>query len=206
MKKSWFLVFGVFLLVLVVSLSSKALEEGKDYFVYEGSGDDYIKIEKPASFGIMRIQGNDQGRHFSVLGYYDDGNRGSLFVNTTEPYEGIVPLDFQDDENTEFLEISAVGSWRIEVLPLAAARHRLDVPGTVSGSGDDIIIVDPEAEPFRGTIEGNEKGRHFAVLGWGNRRRLLVNTTEEYRGTVRIDPSTFVLQITAVGEWTVEIE
>jgi len=198
--------FLFLLCFLLFSFNSNAMEEGKNYFVYEGTGDDYIRIEKPDDLGIMRIEGNSQGRHFSVLGYYDDGSRGNLFVNTTEAYEGIVPLDFRDNENTEFLEIKAVGSWMIEILPLGAARHWLDVPGTISGNGDDIVIVEPEAEPFRATISGNEKGRHFSVQGWGNRRELLVNTTEKYQGTVRIDPSTIVLQITAVGNWTVEIE
>lgn len=74
---------------------------------YEGDGDDVI-ILRGQTPDLANISGNQEGRHFAVMGYAD---RVNLHVNTTDPYEGTVMLNPQ----TFALEVTARGSWSVEV-------------------------------------------------------------------------------------------
>ncbi len=167
--------------------------------VYEGSGSDYFAIEPPGDPFMLSIQGNTASRHFAITGYDADGARTELFVNTTEPYEGIT----LDMEETRQLEIDAHGEWHIELHSILDAET-VSVPGEVEGAGDYVFIT--EGEPSAADIVGNRQERHFAVHGYGQRRHLLVNTTEEYDGRVRVPDDVALWKITAVGEWNIHIE
>ena len=58
-------------------------------------------------------------------------------------------------------------------------------------------------------VKGNSTDNYFAVKGWDandNGTELFVNTTSPYEGiTVDLTQTTTQLEITASGEWTVEI-
>jgi outer membrane lipoprotein SlyB len=60
--------------------------------------------------------------------------------------------------------------------------------------------------PSRATITGNAAGRYFGVRGYGSFSELLVNTTDPYEGTVRVDGSTMIIVVQAEGEWTIVFE
>lgn len=175
---------------------------------YSGTGDDLINIEKPGQRDdpvITYVTGNAAGRHFAVTGYDADGERTALLVNTTDPYEGIVPVDFRmRDSPTAQLEINAPGDWEIELRPITMARV-VESPGTVAGTGDEVIMIEGEASAAK--ITGNATGRHFSVTGYGdNRPNLMVNTTDPYDGRVRVASGTDFLEITAVDEWEIALE
>lgn len=80
-----------------------------------------------------------------------------------------------------------------------------------SGTGDDVVSV-PVDEAQRGRwlllrVEGNPAERHFAVKG-GPRGRALVSTTDRYRGSILVEPSSHSsldLEITADGPWSFEM-
>jgi hypothetical protein len=172
--------------------------------VLTGSGDAVVDVARPDTPGLVRIMGNAASRHFAVTTYGVNGERIALLVNTTQPYEGIRPLDFLQNEHTGRFEVTATGSWTIEILPLASARTS-DVPGQIEGSGDDVVLL-VGGTPDLATVSGNTAERHFAVKGYGSGRpRLLVNTTDPYDGTVRLDSDTLLLEIIATGAWTVTI-
>ncbi|HUG14685.1 MAG TPA: hypothetical protein VMM78_06660 [Thermomicrobiales bacterium] len=173
---------------------------------YSGSGDDVISIEKPGgpdSVAIAYIRGNAAGNHFAVTSYGDGGEYVDLLVNTTDPYEGIVLLDIRQGERTTLLEITATGEWHVEVRPLAAAR-RVSIPGAVEGMGDDVLIVD--GTPSTAHITGNAGASHFAVIAYGDRSHLLVNTTDPYEGRVIIASDVVLVQVDAEGGWQVTFE
>lgn len=169
---------------------------------YSGTGDDYFKIEKPEDgFGIMKIAGNFGGEgHFSVWGYNEKGNRTELFVNTTDIYEGTIPLDLED-YNTRYLEVSSKGKWLIYIIPIGGATF-IDVPSRLEGKGDDVIVLRNNAAVA--TISGNREGKHFAVKGHFG-PHLMVNTTSPYEGTVKVPSDTRILEITATGVWVIDI-
>lgn len=168
---------------------------------YQGSGDDVIAIEPPEEGRMtFHITGNDAGRHFAVAGYTADGNRTDTFVNTTDPYSGVV---FDTGETRE-LEISAQGPWTVEVQSIRAAET-VQIPGETDGGGDYVFQLDGDARTV--AITGNEAGRHFAVEAYdASGSDLLVNTTEPYDGRVRLPSGAEVIVVTAVGEWSMTFE
>ena len=172
--------------------------------VITGNGDSLVDIEKGDEPAVVHIIGNSSSRHFSVVNYDAGGDQIDLLVNTTDPYEGIRPLDFRTDEHTAGFEVTAVGEWTIEVLTLSSIK-RLSVPGTIEGIGDDVVAL-IGGTPDRATISGNTASRHFGVFGYGSGIDLLVNTTDPYEGTVRLDSDTLIIEVQAVGEWSVTTE
>ena len=211
------IIISLFLTVALISFSTTglAMEEGQDYFSYEGTGDDYFAIEKPDEIAVMKIIGNSSGSHFAVAGYDADGNQTDLFVNTTSYYDGLVALDFdylRSGQDTTHLEVNASGDWNVGVFPIGAADW-VDVPGEISGEGDNVIILDrSENNPSLARITGNQNSNHFAVVGWHeesgwpSRADLLINTTQSYEGTVRLDPATMILEVTAADDWVISVE
>lgn len=173
---------------------------------YSGSGDDVITISKPDGAdmpALLRVIGNNSGRHFAVKGFDSSGRSTGLFVNTTDAYQGLIPLDFRDSDNTVRLEISATGLWSIEVRSLVSART-VRVGSTESGSGDDVFLISGSVDTAH--VSGNKGSRHFAVLAYGNRSKLLVNTTSPYDGRVALPQDTVVIEVTAKGSWRIKLE
>ena len=126
-----------------------------------------------------------------------------MLVNTTDPYDGVRPLDFNNGEHTTRFEVTASDEWRIEALPITSARI-LTVPGSIEGNGDDVIFVEG-ATPDLAKIKGNAESRFFAVKSYGKSSNLLVNTTDPYEGTVIVSGDTVILEIQAAGNWSIEI-
>ncbi len=167
---------------------------------YSGSGDDVITIDPLPEGYVFAISGNSASRHFAVTAYDAEGNQLDLLVNTTDPYSGITADRHQ---NAATLEIKAHGNWVVEMRSI----YTLPVmfPGeTYSGSGDFILVA---ANPgSTAMITGNPDSHHFAVIGVGHGvYDLLVNTTDVYSGTVKLNPNTSGFIVTAVGDWTITL-
>ena len=161
--------------------------------------------------GLVHITGNADARHFAVENFDAAGELLELLVNTTDAYDGCRPLDWMDDECTARFQVTATGDWSITLLPLApileVLPHALEVPGTYTGNGDDVILL-TGGKPDLANVAGNELGRHFAVMAWTKRRggdTLLVDTVEPYQGTVMLDETTMMVEVVARGEWTIEV-
>ncbi|MEN8173747.1 MAG: hypothetical protein ABFS03_12825, partial [Chloroflexota bacterium] len=172
----------------------------------EGSGDSLVNLDKSFDAAVAHIIGNSTGRHFSVESQDSNNAFIALLVNTTDPYDGVVPIDLDDRDNTAWFEITAYGSWSIEVIPLMtyAEESTLIVPGSISGSGDDIVYLSGSI-PDLAIISGNQEADRFVIRSYGSSVDLLVNTTDPYKGTVLLDSDTYVLEIKAKGSWTIEI-
>ena len=162
-----------------------------------------MDIDRPNDAALIRITGNDAGRFFAVKSYDSDGNSIDLLVNTTDPYDGILPLDFMQDEYTTRLEISAAGAWEIEILPLSSGRV-LEGPNSIEGAGSDVIFLSGDSQDLA-TITGNAAERYFGVQGYNGGRNTLVNTTDAYEGTVLLHQDTLVLVVSAEGAWEIQI-
>lgn len=168
--------------------------------IYTGYGDDYFDISPFDSLYYFRITGNSGARHFSVTGYDASGNYTDLFVNTTESYTGYV-LD--PEQNTRMLEVDAEGPWTVEIRSLYTAPV-LSAGDAHSGIGDAVLLLPSGCRSA--VIDGNSKSRHFAVITYGSGYDLLVNTTDPYSGTVRVDSGATVMTVTAVGCWSVLVQ
>lgn len=174
---------------------------------YRGYGDDIIRFSKPNKNGpaILVISGNKAEKHFSIMGYSDSGQRTGLLVNTTDSYNGTVLVDIAGNKTTSQLEIKAQSEWVILVYDIKYAR-KYKRPGRMEGKGDDVLIVLGSAGIMK--VGGNSINNHFAMLAYSPSmgRRLLVNTTDQYSGRVRIPTEPFVMEINATGPWIVDTE
>lgn len=85
----------------------------------------------------------------------------------------------------------------------------VSAPVKYSGSGDDVITIEPFPEGYVFSITGNSAGRHFSVTAYdadGNQLDLLVNTTDPYSGiTADRHQNAATLEIKAHGDWVIEM-
>jgi hypothetical protein len=172
-----------------------------------GKGDSVVDIDmkKIGGIGIAHIIGNKSSSFFAVQNYDAAGKRIDLLVNTTDPYDGYVPLDFLDGQHTTRLEINATGDWTIELIPLQSG-HELKVPGTLKGKGDEVLLL-RGGKPDTVKIVGNKSSGFFAVQSYDlSGYDLLVNTTDPYDGTVILSRDAIILVIKASDDWTIEIK
>ena len=139
-------------------------------------------------------------RYFCIEGYDDNDKTTELFVNTTEPYSGTT---IDGNFATTQLEITAEGDWRIEIRPLIGC-DTITVGEPYKSSGDAVLIVSGEAKTA--DIYGNARAAYFGVhaIGAGS-ADLLVNTTEEYSGTVKCKNNPQFIVVTASDEWGIRL-
>ncbi|WP_024333087.1 hypothetical protein [Desulfotignum balticum] len=194
--------------VLFFSFVFSSDVRAQPFAVYSGTGDDVQTISKPDKNmpALLAISGNSAGRHFAVIARDGSGNRVRALVNTTDAYAGIVPIDLPPRTDTTLLEIKASGGWRIKVYSIGAAQ-RAKVPGVFNGEGDNLIVL--KGNPKLANVRGNSASRHFAVIAYdkgGNRLGAKVNTTDPYNGTIILPSRTLLLEIKAVGGWTVDLQ
>ncbi|MBI2839232.1 MAG: IPT/TIG domain-containing protein [Acidobacteria bacterium] len=188
--------------VMVVLLCSAPISSAQSW---SGSGDFVIDSSRPATPALVRITGNAGSDYFGVVSYTSSGGYIDLLANTTDPYDGIRPLDFEGTHAGRF-EITATGAWAIEILPVSAA-HSIVVPGAYAGSGDDVVALSG-GTPNTANISGNAADRYFGVISYsrtGNWLDLLVNTTSPYSGTVIVPSTTGCLDVQAVGPWSINV-
>ena len=176
-------------------------DEIPEAIVYEGTGDSVLKIDHPEGVYVLYVKGNAESKHFAVKGYDSKGDKTELFVNTTEPYEGVT---FDPDQETVSLEISAKGNWYIEIRSVWSCDVITDKKTEYTGTGDSVVLIDAEAT--MATIKGNDAEKHFAMKSYGDRKNLMVNTTDAYSGTVMVKYSPYLLEVNAVGPWSITLE
>jgi hypothetical protein len=168
------------------------------------SGDAVFNIQKWQGPAILKIK-HTGARNFVVRNYPDQGNvYYDLLVNTIGAYEGTVPLDFRDGEQTARFEVKADGAWEFNIEPITNARKE-QIPGKISGNGDDVIIIEGGI-PDLVKVDASQARRNFVVKAVAKGKfDLVVNEIAPYTGTSLLDPSTIVLIINATGPWELEI-
>lgn len=167
-----------------------------------GSGDSVVNVPKWDGPAIMDITYTG-ARNFAVVNYSADGEQIDLLVNTIGSYHGRRPIDFQSDENTTRLGITASGQWDIQVLPLGQVT-RFNIPGTYNGVGDDVIAITGGRPDLLRANAGNAS-HNFVVIAYGNNTDLLINEIAPYSGTVILSATTTILEIIATGPWGLQV-
>lgn len=169
---------------------------------FTGTGDDVVDFEKWDGPALLHLTYTG-GRNFIVKNFDGTGQDISLLVNMVGRYDGTIPLDFMDGEDTARLQITASGPWTAQVLPLSSVRTET-VPGIYFGAGDDVIRL-TGGKPDVMAAEG--KGRsNFIIYGFTDGGRdLLLNEISPYQGKVMLDQGTFILVVHSEGEWTLDV-
>lgn len=169
---------------------------------YRGTGDSVIDIETPSDeVWVLYVEGNDDERYFAVKGYDANGEYTELLVNTTEKYSGVT-LD--EEQSTTMLEINATGDWYIEVRSYLTCDI-LQSKGEYFGCGDSVFMIDFSSKTA--DICGNSSERYFSVKSYDanlNYLDLLVNTTDEYSGTVLLRDEPVLFVVNSNDEWSIK--
>jgi len=171
--------------------------------VLTGSGDGIVNVDTGGAALLAHIEGNASSGYFGVTTLDSNNQMLDLLVNTTDPYDGVRPLDFLDSQLTSRFEVQADGAWTITLYPFSYA-DMLDVPGTFVGSGDYVFGITGQT-PDLATISGNADGNYFGVYSYGSSLDLLVNTTDPYDGTVLMDGDALVIEVQADGDWSITV-
>jgi hypothetical protein len=169
--------------------------------ILTGMGSDVV--DNPwVGFGLLHITYTGRG-NFAITSYDENNQYMDLLVNTIGSYEGTVPLDFEDGSQTARFQVEASGPWTIEIRPLEMIRIET-IPGTFTGKSDDIIAFKGgKPDLLKANASGNS---NFVIWSYSdNGLDLVVNEIAPWSGTVMVDNTTAVIQISASGPWSIEV-
>lgn len=176
-----------------------------DSFVLEGNGDDVVILEQPISLAAMDVDANAAGRYFGIRPILLSGESGSTLVNTTDPFDGTVLLLGSGQDAVAGFEVTSNGPWKFTIKSISEVPYL--APGeTVEGAGDSLVRLDETSGLATVTVVGNDAGRYFGVRAHGDRTSSVINTTDAYSGTVRLGSGTILLEITAIGSWSIILD
>jgi hypothetical protein len=170
----------------------------------EGSGDDVVMLDDPISLAAMDVWGNESGRYLTIRSILSSGETGDLLVLTTEPVNGTVLLDGSGSKTIQGFEISAIGPWALGLKSIAEVP--IVEPGAaLEGAGHALVRMNPTQGLVTLSVAGNEVGRAFSVRSHGDRPQSVILSADSYDGTVRLDTGTTLLEITAIGPWSITL-
>lgn len=132
----------------------------------------------------------------------ESGAQTDLLVNAIGNYAGTVLFDEAAGSHSVALDVEADGTWAITIKPVTEA-FRWDGTETLSGSGDDVAILDPASSGFKSTTLTHNGDGNFAIWTYGETTDLLVNEIGAFSGEVLLTSGTFLFEITANGPWSI---
>ncbi|GAT71377.1 hypothetical protein PS9374_07068 [Planomonospora sphaerica] len=109
---------------------------------YRGSGDQLISITPTRQLGLITADTHGTG-DFSVHSVNAAGEDVELLAEGEDQHRGTRLFNRQDEENVTALRVTAQGPWTIMLKPLASSR--MWSGRQASGSGDDVLLLDPKA-------------------------------------------------------------
>lgn len=170
-----------------------------------GTGDAVPRFDIPEGIPAIATATHAGGANFAIITISETGDQNDLLVNAIGAYSGTVLFDEQDGQRSVAFEVTADGAWTITVKPVTEARE-WDAATALTGARDDVVQINP---PVTGLLTANvshDGGSNFAIIGYGGGafgQELLVNEIGTYSGEVLIDDGTFLLEVTADGNWNI---
>ncbi len=161
----------------------------------EGAGNAMVTMAvAPQQVTILGIEHDGRGP-FTISALSTTGAYIAEVVSGAGPYEGRRLLGVTGSDAVA-LQVRADGTWRVAVEPLGGAQT---LSRTVSGTGDDVLIV---TGTNTGLGIGHEGLGTFTVEAYGPYgRTVLVSQVGVYTGTTAFPRGTIVLAVESDGEW-----
>jgi hypothetical protein len=168
-----------------------------------GSGNAVPRFSIPEDAAAIATITHAGSENFAVWTIGADGAEHDLLVNIIGDYSGTVLFDEQTGIHSVAFRVDADGSWTITVMPVAQA-FRWDQAASVTGTGDDVVLVDPPTTGLT-TVDITHNGSaNFAVWAYGSTGTdLLVNEIGPYAGESLLGDGTFLVEIAADGSWSI---
>lgn len=168
-------------------------------FTLSGSGSSVPGLTIPGDKRAILEISYSGPSNFAIVSYGPGDEYLDLLVNEIGNYSGRRPVNFSIDQfngPVRYLEITASGSWTINVLPPSHAHTEW------GGFGDDVVAITPSSANRPMSIIHNGSS-NFYVWSYSNTRRLdlEVNEIGGFSGTVLLDAGASYLEIGADGSW-----
>jgi hypothetical protein len=176
-----------------------------DPILLTGVGDTVVNIAKWNGPAVLTATHDGDGA-FQVTSYSQSNQKINELVNTLGVYYGTLPLDFLDTEHTARFDVTASGSWELQVISISQARTE-ESPGIIQGYGDEVIILTGQY-PVKLLVDAPDASGSFVIWSFAidrHNRALLVNKTAPYSGILLAPSGTAWLAITATGPWSIEL-
>lgn len=169
---------------------------------YRGEGDDVVSIPVTSTPSI--VKSTHQGEsNFIVWALSTSGKQVDLVANAIGDHKGTRAFNVSRANKVRSLEVTADGSWTLQVLPISKARYWAI---SAKGAGADVLrLTAPSRAARRMTIRHSGES-NFIVWALDNRGRytkLLANRIGDYRGRVLLPAGTRYATIEADGAWTI---
>ena len=172
----------------------------------EGSGDDVVILEQPIPAVVaMDVVANASSRYFGISPILASGESGSTLVNTTDPFDGTVLLLGTGNDAISGFEVTSNGPWTFTIKSISEVT-KLSAGETLEGNGDGLIRLAETQGLTTISVVANSESRYFGVRQQGDRTSSVINTTDAYDGTVKLDPGTILLEVTATGGWQITLD
>ena len=181
---------------------AKAYEDAK--IKLSGSGDTATDMMDLKAGFIVLDATYSGGSNFAVKLQSESGQDLELMVNEIGSYKGKTFAEIPAD-GKYYLNVTASGSWDFDISQQAPLEVE-DVPGSFSGSGDDVLFFQAKKANYKFSFT-HTGSSNFAVLLNGS--TLMVNEIGAYNGSMRQNlttDGTYLLVINADGQWTAKIE
>jgi hypothetical protein len=170
---------------------------------YSGSGDQIVTLAPLSSPGVPVLAINYSGaRNFVVQTLDASGSTQALLVNAIGAFSGRVLVT---GDWPAALQVQSSGDWTVSAVDLTTQAPWDPASGPATGTGDDVIYVQPGAVTglFAATFT-HDGQRNFVVKAYATdgQPHLLINDIGAYTGQVLLPSGTLVITITADGNWT----
>lgn len=169
---------------------------------YRGTGDRILKVRKPEDGPVAVVATHTGSSNFQIEAIGAEGpDAAQLLVNEIGRYTGTTLMDVEDGQDTTRIKVTADGSWRLKLTPLAALPK---FTAKKAGSGDAVLV-------YQGT-DGTASFRHtgqsnFIVSVYtGDGGDQLVNEIGRYAGEDFMPEGPAVVEITADGRWSIRVD
>jgi hypothetical protein len=169
---------------------------------FNGSGDSVLDISSVGTDVMIAEVSHTGSSNFSIV--FRDSGLGyqGLKVNTIGSYSGIIPINFENEVNSN-LEISADGNWEIIIKQIASSTN-FD-GNSISGTGDTVLEA-YELKSVDSLTITHSGSSNFSIVQYrcnGSYNGLLVNIIGSYSGSNITDSGTCFLEINADGSWSI---
>lgn len=203
---------GLLMVMLIFLAGCKPADAGassipepppENSLTYQGQGPADIVVEPwegPAVLHLTAAEGSQPFRASAASGLdVQDLVRSETLV---DEYRGMAAA-----EDAEMhLRIEGDRAWKVEVLPLAAkAFDTLEVPGTYSGDGNQVIAVHGDHSIARFDTSSDEHFSAWAIGEAGKWERLMITAEGDYMGNAVLPRNTTTIVVLASGRWSVNI-
>ena len=153
---------------------------------------------------------HDGSSHFSIWLLDNSGNKTELLVNDLGSFDGSKAVGISD-AGVYILDISADNNWNV-VITQPTPDTEMALPLTLSAKGQQasqFFKLNSGLTTFKMTHDGSSHFSIWLLDSSGNKTELLVNDVGSFDGSKAVgisDAGVYVLDISADGNWTVNIE